>query len=344
MAQLRRGQALRIALLQKLALGFLLALLSCLHSEAQDLYERPVLVVDPGLHTAISKTAAADAAGRFVVTGSYDKTVRIWSAADGKLLRTIRMPAGPGHIGAIFAVAMSPDGDVVAAAGYGEGQRIISIYVFDRGSGKMISRIVGLPNGVHELAFSADGRYLAATCGSGGLRVFDRDKNWSEAFRDEAYGDQSYGAAFTEDGRLATSSYDGEIRLYDPNFRLVATQKKELSGHFPDRIAFSPDGKVLAVGYLDKPAVDLLDGHSLARLPGPDVEGVDNGWLQHRLVRGRANAVCERRLYRSDWRPTCLCLGSGRTRTAARHLGEMRRRRRWDGGSRAAAGRTAVCL
>jgi hypothetical protein len=44
-----------------------------------------------------------------------------------------------------------------------------------------------LPNVVQELAFSADGRYLAATCGSGDLRVFDRDKNWSEAFRDATY-------------------------------------------------------------------------------------------------------------------------------------------------------------
>jgi hypothetical protein len=47
------------------------------------------------------------------------------------------------------------------------------------------------------------------------LRVFDRDKNWPEAYRDEAYGDQGYGVAFTDDGRLATSPYDGKVRLYD---------------------------------------------------------------------------------------------------------------------------------
>jgi hypothetical protein len=246
------------------------------------LYERPVLIVDPDMHTAVSRAAAADAAGRFLATGSDDKTVRIWSVSDGKLLRTIRMPAGPSHTGKIFAVAMSPDGSIVAAGGWLKGSEGHAIYLFDRNTGKMTGRIGGLPNVIDALAFSADGRYLAAVCGgSGGLRVFDRDKNWPEAFRDATYDDQSYGVAFANDGRLAASSLDGKVRLYyDPSFKLVATKGKEtLSGSLPFHLAFSPDGKVLAVGHVDKPSVDLLDGHSLARLPGPNVENLDNGSL-----------------------------------------------------------------
>src|SRR5262249_59113240 len=63
------------------------------------LYEQPVLVVEPGMHTAPIKAVAVDAAGRLAVTGSDDKTVRVWSLTDGKLLQTIRMPAGPSQIG-----------------------------------------------------------------------------------------------------------------------------------------------------------------------------------------------------------------------------------------------------
>src|SRR3984893_3051297 len=280
MAQLCRGQSRQITRLQILLLALSLAILPSLCTKAQTLYERPVLIVDPDMHTASSQAAAVDAAGCLLATGSEDKTDRIWSASDGKLLRTIRMPAGPGLIGALFAVAMSPDGSIVAAGGWGEGPGVVAIYLFDRNTGKMTTRIGGLPDVLNELVFSADGRYLAAACHSGGLRVFDRDKNWQEAFRDETYGDQSYGAAFAEDGRLATSSLDGKVRLYDRSFKLVATQEA-LSGREPVRLVFRPDGKVLAIGYGDKPSVDLLDGQTLARLPGPNVDSLDNGVLHN---------------------------------------------------------------
>jgi len=81
------------------------------------LYDHPVLIINPGMHTAPIRSVGVDATGRLAVTGSDDKTVRVWSLSDGKLLRTIRMPAGPESVGRIYAVAMSPDGALVAAGG-----------------------------------------------------------------------------------------------------------------------------------------------------------------------------------------------------------------------------------
>jgi WD40 repeat protein len=105
--------------LQILLLALSLVILSDLCVKAQTLYERPVLIVDPDMHITVAKTAPADTAGRFVATGSEDKTVRIWPASDGKLLQTIRTPAG--YVGAVFKVPMSPDGNIVAAAGWALG-------------------------------------------------------------------------------------------------------------------------------------------------------------------------------------------------------------------------------
>ena len=280
MAQVQRHRrAIAPTLIGLVALAFAPALAQD-HGgkDTTDLYDRPVLAIDPGMHTAKIWAQAIDAAGRFAVTGGDDRTVRIWSIADGKLLHTIWIPVGPENVGRIYAVAISPDGSTIAVGGFTETRNSEHpIYIFDRESGNLIRRIAGdLPDVTHFLTFSPDGRYLAATLGAGhGLRVFDRDKDWNEAFRDDHYGDPSYGAAFARNGRLATTALDGMIRLYaydpsaeSPNFHRVDEPVKAPSGNRPFRAAFSPDGKRLAVGYVDVAAVDVLDGTTLNRVAG----------------------------------------------------------------------------
>jgi len=109
---------------------------------AQDLYDQPVLAVDPGMHTGTTWGQAVDRDGRFAVTGGADRTVRIWSVADGKLLRTIFIPVGPDPVGDIYAAAISPDGSTIAAGGWTESlSGDAPIYLFDRESGALVRRI-----------------------------------------------------------------------------------------------------------------------------------------------------------------------------------------------------------
>jgi WD40 repeat protein len=267
-----------------LALALVPGLLAGIHFPAKaQLYDQPVLVVDPDMHTAPIKALAVDAVGRLGVTGSLDKTVRVWQLADGKLVQTIRVPAGPNAFGQIFAAAISPDSTLIAAAGYTEdrpGRQVI--YLFDTNTGNMTAHIGGLPNSISTLAFSPDGRYLAAgPNGKNGPRVFDRDQQWAEVFRATGYGgDHIWGITFATDGRLAVSSYDGYVRLYDRDFKLAVPPRKATSGDRPAGISFSPDGNVLAVGYDDVPVVDLFDGHTLAPLQGPNVAGLNGALWQ----------------------------------------------------------------
>jgi hypothetical protein len=220
------------------------------------------------------------ATGAYAVTGSHDKTVRIWAAQTGQLLRTIRLPQGPEDVGKVYAVAITPDGVLVAAGRWTVAEaRPEQIYLFDRDTGALVRRLDGLPNVIFHLVFSPTGRYLAATLGgANGLRMYDRDAGWREVARDDAYGDASYSAAFAADGGLATTSWDGTLRLYDGAFQRVATARTT-DGTKPSGIAFSPAGDRLAVGYDDTTAVSLFDGRALTRLPGPDTSEIGHGNL-----------------------------------------------------------------
>ena len=310
MANLRRRQGSGIAAaLIILAIQFL----GGPARSASFLYERPVLIVDPGTHTAMINSVAVDAGGRFAVTGSSDKTVRVWSLDNGRLLQTIRVPAGAGAVGRVDAVALSPDGTVIAAGGWTGGARDHPIYLFERMTGKMIGRIVGPTNISLGLAFSHDGRYIAATLGgSEGVRVYDRDSGWTEVFRDADYEDRAFSPVFSADGRLATASYDGKVRLYQ-NFKLTVPPKDMTTGEKLRSVAFTPNGALLAAGFTDSATVEILDGHSLKTLVAPDVAGLKDAGLGNVAwsVDGQA-LVAAGRYAEGDKKSVVVWSGAGR--------------------------------
>ena len=70
---------------------------------------------------------------------------------------------------------------------------------------------------VNHLAFSADGRRLAAALGgANGIRVYGITAQgaWAQLAADSDYGAQSYSVEFDAAGRLLATGYDGELRLY----------------------------------------------------------------------------------------------------------------------------------
>ena len=77
---------------------------------------QPILRIEAGTHVAPATGFAGDELGRWVVTGSEDKTARIWDTATGRQVRILRPPIGPGEEGKITSVAMSGDGKLVVLA------------------------------------------------------------------------------------------------------------------------------------------------------------------------------------------------------------------------------------
>jgi WD40 repeat protein len=255
---------------------------------AKDLPSGPILRIETGQHGAIIHRIDTDAENRFAVTASDDKTVRLWSLPDGKLLLILRLPLDLGHIGKATAVAISPDGNTVAAGGWTGIPGHNNIFLFDRSSGKLTKRLADLPDAVFHLAYSPDGQRLAAALGRKGIRVFDASHGYRLLPSDAAqYKDQCNWAMFDRAGRLVTASSDGFIRLYAAGQYKVPVARFRLEGHQPYAAAFSPDGKRVAVGFEDSPKVVVLSGSDLTKLFEADTAGVPNAglpaveWSQH---------------------------------------------------------------
>jgi len=236
---------------------------------------QPILRIETGMHTATVNGMDIDAAERYLVTGSDDKTARVWELATGRLLRTLRPPAGNDSGGQISAVAISPDGRLIAAGGGFGLDKQFSVYLFDRESGRLSLRMGGAPHAVQKLAFSPDGTRLAAAHLKGGIRVF-RVADGTEIGRDTDYGYQSLGLDFDRAGRMVTSCWDGYLRFYDRNLKLLQkTSAPNADGHPPTAVRFSPDGKKVAVVYDNSARVDVFDG----KVYRPDTTGMSDGYL-----------------------------------------------------------------
>jgi WD40 repeat protein len=239
----------------------------------------PILSIETSMHTAVINRIGVDRECRLLATGSADKTVRLWSLPEGRLLRTLRLPIGPGNHGKVLGVALSSDGKLVATGGYdarASSQQRSSVYLSDAVSGAPKARVGNFETSIKHLTFSPNGRFLAVMLGGGlGLRVIDTER-MREIASDRDYGDHSYGAAFAPDGRLFTAALDGYIRAYDAGFQLI---RKTRTGRQLYSVAVDPTGARLAVGFHDTQDVEVYKTSDLSFAFAANTKDIDYNLL-----------------------------------------------------------------
>ena len=262
-----------------LAAGLLALLLAPQPSAAGEPPQRPFLRIEAGGHTGTIAHLAVDAAGHLLASASYDKTIRLWSLPDGVERAVLRPPIGTAEAGEIYAVALTPDGKRLFAAGATGGQwdGSFCVYVFDTAKAALAFLLPGLPAPVNDLAVSADGARFAAGLAAGGVRVWDAATG-KPLFADRDYRGPVRALAFDRHGRLFSTAADGQVRGYAPDgtrFAAAATP----AGLPPWGLAVSPDGDLLAVtsATADRDGrlhLDILSAATLAPVAAPDTAGL----------------------------------------------------------------------
>ena len=240
--------------------------------DAREPVRTPFLMIDAEMHVGAITRVAVDAQPTIVATGSVDKSIRLFDAADGRYLRKFILPLDDGLIGGITGLAMTPDGKRLLAGtvsfdtgdGFDEG----SLYLIDTASGDLLGRIKQLPAAPSEVRFSPDGSRLALTFAQLGFEV--RTAQGKQLFRDLR---SPVAALAIGNERLVTISDEAEVHVFALGADKADLQRSiKLDGAGqPGSVALSPDGRRLAVGYLDKSFVDVVDlqGKGKARLLPP---------------------------------------------------------------------------
>jgi hypothetical protein len=244
--------------------------------------QEPALRIETGMHVGQISNMAVDAHCSVAATGSDDKTVRLWSMPDGKPLRVQRLPIDSGAGGKVNVVAVSADGQWVAASVDDAHMTIDSkrgIYLFDAATGASIRRIGALDDAFPlSLAFSPDGRQLAAALQWGGVRVFDVATG-ALIFRDQPTARASAnGVAYGADGVLFATGGSGWIGRYDPKSKHFQRTTAPHGGALYS-IAVEPNGRRIAVSYADSPMLDLFDAHDLRWLGTPDLTDANGDFV-----------------------------------------------------------------
>ncbi|MCB9615215.1 MAG: protein kinase [Sandaracinus sp.] len=133
---------------------------------------------------------------------SRDRSTALLLGRDGQLRRFV-----PGHaledLGSFPFAESVAEGDDVIAIGFRDRIRVLP-------SGRELD-----PRGeIGDVVFSADGRWLAAGGRDGAARVWSTS-TWRLVARLEGATERISWVGFAPDGRLATASWDGTLRLYD---------------------------------------------------------------------------------------------------------------------------------
>ncbi|MFC1668569.1 AAA family ATPase, partial [Chlamydiota bacterium] len=236
----------------------------------------PVVLQDRGgnahsLSSVMSVSFSPD--GRYIVSGSDDKTVKVWEIENGKQKGEPVVFQDKGRNLAEYSawsVSFSPDGRYVVS-----GSMDKTVKVWEIENGKQKGEPVVLQDGqgnahshdVRSVSFSPDGRYIVSASRDKTVKVWEiengKQKGEPVVLQDgqgNAHSHDVRSVSFSPDGRyIVSASRDKTVKVWEiengkQKGEPVVLQDGQGNAHSHDvrSVSFSPDGRYIVSGSLDK--------------------------------------------------------------------------------------------
>lgn len=210
----------------------LLAVAALLPLHAGDKGAPPNVAVTFKGHKDAVYAVAFSPDGKYLATGSFDNSLKLWDAATASEIRTF---AGPqGHTKQVLTVAFSPDGMSIASGGADN-----TVKVWDVPSTSPL-RNLAHSDALNGLALSVDGTKLA-TAGKDGTVILWGAGDFKQLFKTAGHQGPATSVAFSANGQLlASSGADRTVRFWNvANGQPIATLGAHASG--VNAVAINPN-------------------------------------------------------------------------------------------------------
>eukprot|EP00741_Cyanophora_paradoxa_P005080 tig00000851_g4922.t1 len=198
------------------------------------------------LHNSQVNAVAWTPDGKRIVSGSKDKSVRVWDAETGEKLLQLQ-----GHTDEVTSVAVLADGKRIVSGSIDK-----SVRVWDAETGAELLQLQGHTSTVTSVAVSADGKRIVSGSHDNSVRVWDAETGETVLqLQGEGPTDRVSSVALSPDGkRIVSGSHDNSVWVLNAETgeesKLVQLQRKSGRDLFSS-VAMSADGKWIVSGSHD---------------------------------------------------------------------------------------------
>jgi WD40 repeat protein len=220
-------------------------------------------------HSDLVNTAAYSPDGKFILSSSWDETIKIWDAASGREIKTI--PAR----GKTPLCAVWDNSGLFIAAGFWDG----SVSIWDRESGAELKSFKGHDGAVNAVSFNTDDSRIITASFDGTVKVWDSISTENTGTMN-ASGTVNAAVCSPDGNSLASGGGDGIIRIWkiETGAQLMSL---EGNGGAVTALVWTAGKNRIIAGYFDG-SIGIWDAKTGERLMGMNAHtGAVNGLAEN---------------------------------------------------------------